>query len=155
MHESPISVSGWTGSGYIIDDPATGAGAYKISGGANGGSLWIPIIGTLAMTIAFVPFVLMTAYMGLLYLSILTAFIYAFVFCELQGLPSSTVQSDLSNVAWGIMWFSWLLPVANISKIVEFFFAVVFGAALQNHFCLIDDWLNKYALRQEGVESYA
>jgi hypothetical protein len=38
VHEAPIAVSGWTGTGYIIDDPATGAGAYKISGGANGGA---------------------------------------------------------------------------------------------------------------------
>jgi hypothetical protein len=37
VHQAPITQSGWTGSGYIITDPATGAGAYKISGGANGG----------------------------------------------------------------------------------------------------------------------
>jgi hypothetical protein len=36
VHQSPITQSGWTGTGYIITDPATGAGAYKISGGANG-----------------------------------------------------------------------------------------------------------------------
>ena len=39
VHQSPITQSGWTGSGYIITDPATGAGAYKISGGANGAAL--------------------------------------------------------------------------------------------------------------------
>lgn len=32
-----ITVNGWTGAGYIITDPVTGAGAYKIAGGANGG----------------------------------------------------------------------------------------------------------------------
>jgi hypothetical protein len=36
-------VPGWTGAGYIILDPATGAGAWKITGGANGGSLEPPI----------------------------------------------------------------------------------------------------------------
>jgi hypothetical protein len=39
VHQVPITQSGWTGSGYVITDPATGAGAYKISGGANGGAL--------------------------------------------------------------------------------------------------------------------
>ena len=40
--QSKVSVNGWTGSGYIILDPATGAGAYMIAGGANGGWLeWI------------------------------------------------------------------------------------------------------------------
>ncbi|MEW5837890.1 MAG: hypothetical protein AB1717_03550 [Pseudomonadota bacterium] len=49
VHQADISVSGWTGSGYIILDPETGAGAYKISGGANGGVLFIAGIGILAV----------------------------------------------------------------------------------------------------------
>ncbi|MEW8646457.1 MAG: transglutaminase domain-containing protein [Candidatus Thiodiazotropha endolucinida] len=36
-HTDSISVSGWDGVGYIILDSETGIGAYKISGGANGG----------------------------------------------------------------------------------------------------------------------
>jgi hypothetical protein len=39
VHQADINANGWTGMGYIILDPDTGAGAYKISGGANGGSL--------------------------------------------------------------------------------------------------------------------
>jgi hypothetical protein len=43
VHESPVTISGWTGtgSGYVVADPDTGAGAYTISGGANGGFLTI------------------------------------------------------------------------------------------------------------------
>lgn len=37
VHERPVSIKGWTGSGYIIKSTDSGAGAYKISGGANGG----------------------------------------------------------------------------------------------------------------------
>ncbi|MEW5824846.1 MAG: hypothetical protein AB1766_10975 [Pseudomonadota bacterium] len=37
IHESPITAHGWTGYGYIIVDPETGAGAYLIEG--NGGFL--------------------------------------------------------------------------------------------------------------------
>ncbi|MCU7849531.1 MAG: hypothetical protein KZQ89_16380 [Candidatus Thiodiazotropha sp. (ex Lucinoma kastoroae)] len=37
-HSSSVSVPGWSGAGYIILDPETGAGSYKISGGSNGGS---------------------------------------------------------------------------------------------------------------------
>ena len=41
-HTDPVSVAGWTGSGYVILDPDTGAGAYKIAGGQNGGFLkWV------------------------------------------------------------------------------------------------------------------
>ena len=31
-----LSITGWSGSGYIILDPNTGSGAYKIGGGKNG-----------------------------------------------------------------------------------------------------------------------
>ena len=39
VHESPIDVNGWVGSGYLVIDPETGASAYLISGGSNGGSI--------------------------------------------------------------------------------------------------------------------
>ncbi len=35
-HTDNITVSGWTGAGYVIFNPTTGYGAYKISGGTNG-----------------------------------------------------------------------------------------------------------------------
>lgn len=35
-HTDDVSVPGWTGAGYIIMDPHTGIGAYKIGGGENG-----------------------------------------------------------------------------------------------------------------------
>jgi len=39
VHEKPISAHGFTGYGYIITDPETGAGAYLIEGKGNGGWL--------------------------------------------------------------------------------------------------------------------
>ena len=39
VHEAPITVPGWRGSGYILTDPETGAGSYMIDGGKNGGFL--------------------------------------------------------------------------------------------------------------------
>ena len=39
VHTDPISVPGWSGAGYVIFDPDTGAGAWKIGGGLNGGTL--------------------------------------------------------------------------------------------------------------------
>jgi len=39
VHQNPVSVNGWSGSGYIALDLNTGAGGYIISGGANGGFL--------------------------------------------------------------------------------------------------------------------
>jgi hypothetical protein len=38
-HTDPLIIAGYRGSGYAITDPVTGEGAYKISGGKNGGFL--------------------------------------------------------------------------------------------------------------------
>lgn len=43
-HTDRVSISGWTGEGYILFDPLTGDGAYKITGGTNGGHHPLPII---------------------------------------------------------------------------------------------------------------
>jgi hypothetical protein len=43
VSKTNITYNGWTGCGYIIIDPDTGAGAYMISGGMSGGWLMIAI----------------------------------------------------------------------------------------------------------------
>jgi hypothetical protein len=39
VHQAEITAHSWTGMGYTLLDPETGAGAYKISGGTNGGEM--------------------------------------------------------------------------------------------------------------------
>lgn len=46
-HESRLNVNGWVGEGYTLLDPKTGAGAYMISGGGNGGYLQTAVAGLL------------------------------------------------------------------------------------------------------------
>lgn len=36
-HQNELTLLNWSGSGYVLFDPATGAGAYRLSGGARGG----------------------------------------------------------------------------------------------------------------------
>ncbi len=42
IHERPIIAHGWKGAGFISIDPETGAGAYTIEGGSNGG--WLTLL---------------------------------------------------------------------------------------------------------------
>ncbi len=49
VHQHPITYTGWTGVGYTIVHPETGAGSYKISGGSNGGSVVIQAAGYMAI----------------------------------------------------------------------------------------------------------
>jgi len=50
VHTDFVSVPGYTGAGYIIIDPDTGDGAYKISGGLNGGLL-LALLGFIALAV--------------------------------------------------------------------------------------------------------
>ncbi|KZY43925.1 hypothetical protein A3757_18135 [Oleiphilus sp. HI0117] len=43
VHDSPITANGWQGSGYSIIDTEYGVGAFKISGGASGGGVTLPV----------------------------------------------------------------------------------------------------------------
>lgn len=44
-HTDAIQVPGWSGAGYIIIEPETGEGAYRISGGVNGGFITGVLLG--------------------------------------------------------------------------------------------------------------
>ncbi|WP_157117916.1 hypothetical protein [Oceanicoccus sagamiensis] len=46
VHQHPITYAGWTGTGYTIVHPETGAGSYKISGGSDG-SIVIAVLSAL------------------------------------------------------------------------------------------------------------
>lgn len=45
VHEKSIQVFDWQGVGYIVIDPETGGGAYKIAGGGNGSKLSAKVAG--------------------------------------------------------------------------------------------------------------
>jgi hypothetical protein len=69
-HTDRISVPGFTGEGYILFDPIGGAGAYKITGGSNGGFLVGLFLGIL---FAFSLVVFATTVTGLLAPAVLAA----------------------------------------------------------------------------------
>ncbi|MGR5422396.1 transglutaminase-like domain-containing protein [Vibrio sp. PNB22_4_1] len=50
-HSNQIVNSSWAGSGYVIFDPLTGSGAYKISGGKNGG--FVDFVSIMLKTLSF------------------------------------------------------------------------------------------------------
>ena len=47
VHEKPVSVTGWTGTGYMVINETTGDGAFMIGGGGNGGKLKISFMSKL------------------------------------------------------------------------------------------------------------
>jgi hypothetical protein len=94
IHEAPIAQSGWVGAGFILSDPATGAGGYLIDGGSNGG--WYSLLvnaagaliaitlfsGKLALAGLIAPFGIA---LGYLILAIAVVGVIAFILAELNG----------------------------------------------------------------------
>jgi hypothetical protein len=67
-HTDAVSVPGWSGAGYILFDPQSGDGAFKIGGGANGGNYAAESVGLLALA-----FISIFATAGVFSLSIIGA----------------------------------------------------------------------------------
>jgi hypothetical protein len=115
VHQSPITQSGWTGTGYIITDPVTGAGAYKISGGANGSYL-LGALGGLFASLGI--FMLTFAFSEILILSISSGILLAVLgsFLAMSWLIAAEILDDgcftngfitffgFANVAVGIKY---------------------------------------------------
>ena len=70
-HTNAVSVPGWSGAGYIILDPETGVGAYKISGGSNGG--WYTLLAVAATSILGLCVGFATVYVGMYLFAALSA----------------------------------------------------------------------------------
>jgi len=56
VSKTDITFNGWTGCGYIIIDPVTGAGAYMISGGMNGSLVYAVWVAGLVVLIILASF---------------------------------------------------------------------------------------------------
>ena len=101
VHEKPISAHGWTGYGYTITDPETGAGAYIIEGRGNGGVLgnWesngIAFSAAVGMLAIFATFIGASAPLVLIFflVSVLFLFLNLMVF-NLQRLEAGCKSAD-------------------------------------------------------------
>jgi hypothetical protein len=132
VHQSDISANGWTGCGYLIIDPVTGAGTYKIAGGANGSFLndWAGDYGTyIGLAVALVSLVAALAAVTasiVVMLFLLSAFVSLmnFMVIELEtsgcpamgslgtGIESAAFLAGLFG-AWGVTFGTWLSLVSG------------------------------------------
>lgn len=143
VHEKPIMVSGWSGSGYIIEDPMTGAGAYKISGGANGGGLTLLVLGafiglaiaeilfTVAISAAGGPMALgATAILGMYMLSFLAP-VLALTTLILQRANESQRTCFIGGLFLGLSAASYSIPgLPGVLNSILFYVGTALGLAI-------------------------
>jgi len=102
VHQQRISHHGFSGTGYLLIDPGTGAGGYKISGGADGAWLETLLAGVLVVTSLLPFFLILAVVLGpLLALAIAITVAWVVVLIEIQQLEQGAARAILANLAWG------------------------------------------------------
>jgi hypothetical protein len=109
-HTDAVSVPGWTGAGYILFDPQTGDGAFKIGGGTNGGwaaagfmtgfAFGVVISGMLELKTPAFGFAYFTGY--LLILTFLASYFATSLFIAIISDPNFT-KDDLACFIGGFL----------------------------------------------------
>ncbi len=141
VSESTITVAGWTGAGYIISDPETGAGAYKISGGSNGGFLEIgdivlegiglvlaAAIGLVMLVVSLIAAVVMAVMFAIgAFLGLLVAMIYSNYVLLAAILLATIILATASDAEFNLDSFlsveGFLLAILGFMLILEWIVA--------------------------------
>jgi len=125
VSKTDITFNGWTGAGYIIIDPDTGAGAYMISGGMSGAWVYAAWLAGLVVLIILASFGLaaitalsalafeaiissIIANMPLIVVTILVAIpivIKAYDYCSNITVGSPIIVEILCTVLLTIIWW--------------------------------------------------
>ncbi len=133
IHEAPIGQSGWVGAGFTVIEEGTGAGAYTIEGGSNGGGLFDFIVGlgvgalfiasSLIVFEAFSALLASTFGLGALVIFLLSiallaligVVVYIFIAeawstspCALSGFTAAFGLPAM-QLPKALQWFSWVL----------------------------------------------
>jgi transglutaminase-like putative cysteine protease len=124
VHQSPINQGGWVGSGYIVTDPETGAGAYKIVGGANGAFL---IAGLGIVTLGAFSLMGLIPLAVVLLASVLLIGVYDLYLA--MDLDPGFVRAFAANIAWDIIMTT-LGAAAAMAIGAELLVVVVIGMLL-------------------------
>ena len=135
VSQNNITVGSWTGVGYIIADAETGAGAYRISGGSNGGHLsglfgGLSILSYMAiMSLSAIP-----AIWAALFLVTLIMLAYFATIITIEKMNSENWADALFGFSCGLMGSLLYFTPANFFKklvmsFVEWMAAVV-GASV-------------------------
>jgi hypothetical protein len=95
IHERPIDHAGYQGSGYIVLDPDTGTGAYKITGGGNGSI----IVGMFILAVLGLYFGILAFFIPAIGVAALTA-IFGAIVIGLTGFLASYYMDYDARMAW-------------------------------------------------------
>jgi len=133
VHQEKISAFGFTGAGYIIVDPDTGAGAYKISSGADGAKILVGAVGIVLVftgTAGVAPFLLAVFAIVSILLTLYTTLLNAILIQDSGG-PCSVVLADLYlGIFLPLAILSAFFPSQSIERLTFKLLSIMYGGDL-------------------------
>ena len=123
VSKTQITYNGWTGVGYIIINPTTGAGAYMISGGLAGGGYNCACFGfdpttEILLGIVFAAIMIASPVVGAILTIALGAINLYTDICKISGKNLTSDQTKmLLAIAIGIFVFGGIVTIASIANI--------------------------------------
>jgi len=133
VHQQNISASGFSGAGYIILDSDTGAGAYKISSGANGAQAFLAAVGIVLFftgTAGVTPFLLLLLAIVSLMLALYATLLNAILIQD-AGTPCSVALADLYlGIFLPLAILAAFFPSQSIERFTLKLIAIMYGGDL-------------------------
>ncbi len=139
-HTDRISVPGWTGEGYVLFDPVSGDGAYKITGGANGG--WYTLVGTAGASILVLltPVALAVPIFLIWMLMAVTVLAFALAFSE--GIDVGAYWSSIEYMGFVVTAMHIMVALAKVALLVGMASTVPWLVAILVVFLLLAGIMN-------------
>ena len=136
VHHEKISAFGFTGVGYIIVDPDTGAGAYKISTGANGAKLLVGVVGIALVFVgpagvaAIAPFLLTVFAIVSILLTLYTTLLNAILIQDSGGQCGLVLADLYLGIFLPLAILSAFFPSQGIERLTFKLLSIMYGGDL-------------------------
>ena len=136
VHQEQITAFGFTGAGYIIVDPETGAGAYKISSGANGAKLLVALVGVALVFVgpagvaAITPFLLTVFAIVSILLTLYTTLLNAILIQDSGGRCSVVLADLYLGISLPLAILSAFFPSQTIERLTFKLLSIMYGGDL-------------------------
>lgn len=133
-HDRPVNFAGGTNTGYILIDPETGAGAYLIAGGENGGFLVALVITILAVlaSLALISGGFVVAGIALFLWEIINFFFWIDAINNASN-ANEFNQANMGQALVGLLGLL-LIPGIGAQAIIVLLFGIAFSWMLVNSF---------------------
>jgi len=120
VHQASLNFAGFHGVGYIITDPETGAGAYKISDGANGAKVALAIVG---LVLFFTPLITGTALIVAPFLTTLLAILTVFIafYSVLNNAIGILDQGGPCSKLLAKQYLEFFIPITALVSVIGLF----------------------------------